>query len=122
MKKIVSILGVAFKKNTDDIRESVSLQIIENLINEGVQIKVHDPMALKNLKQIFGEKIIYSNSIIDCMKDTVCCIILTEWDEYSNLSQKDFRKYMKNPCVIDTRRLLIQNDMLNVDYNAFGLG
>jgi len=121
-KKTVSILGISFKKNTDDIRESVSLQIIQNLIKEKVNIIVHDPMALENLKQIFGKQIVYSNNVIDCIKDSECCIILTEWDEYSKLTQDDFKKHMKNPCVIDTRRLLIQKNMSDVDYNAFGLG
>ena len=120
--KIISILGVSFKKGTDDIRDSSSLQIIQSLIEKGVIVKVHDPMALKNLKTVFENKIIYCTNIIECLKDSICCLILTDWDEYKTLDEYIFKNNMQKPCIIDTKRLLNYNDFVNLDYIAVGIG
>jgi UDPglucose 6-dehydrogenase len=117
----ISILGLSFKKDTDDIREAVSLKIIPELLKHGANIRVHDPMAMVRVKKIFGDDIVYCDSITSCINGADCCVILTEWDEYRKLQPNIFVKYMKTPVVIDARRVfdpLLFEKVL--EYHAIG--
>jgi UDPglucose 6-dehydrogenase len=119
--KIISILGLSFKKNTDDIRESISIKLIKKLLGKGIKIKVHDPMALENVKKIFKDKIQYNVNIDNCLKQSDCCIVLTDWDDYTKLSLKDF-KNMKRKNIIDARRVLDPKQFSKINFKAIGLG
>ena len=121
-KTTVSILGLAFKKNTDDIREAVSIKLIKKLIKKDLKIKVHDPMALENFQKVFGNKISYHKKIIDCLKNSSCCIILTEWEQYKKLQPAIFKKNMKKPSIIDARRILNPLKFSKLNFRAIGLG
>ena len=116
--KTVSILGLSFKENSDDIRQSASIRLIKKLLKTGCTIKVHDPSALVNTKQIFNSKIQYCNQPKDCLRQSHCAVIMTAWPQYSTLGKKEFSK-MKTPLVIDTRRILAYSH-LDIDYNAIG--
>jgi UDPglucose 6-dehydrogenase len=120
--KIISILGLAFKKDTDDIRESVSLKLIKELRRRHALVRVHDPMAIDNTKKVFGEDIEYYTEKIPCIMQADCCVIMTEWDEYKELSQNSLKKYMKNSNIIDARRLLNPRAMSGINLAAIGLG
>lgn len=99
--KVIAILGLSFKPDTDDIRESKAIPIIQQLKMEGAIVKAHDPMATKNMKKIIPD-IVYSNSIADALKNADACLILTDWKEYRNI---DFSN-MKGKIVIEGRRTL----------------
>lgn len=103
--KRVAILGLAFKPNTDDMREAVSIKIINRFLDEGANVVAYDPIAVNNAKIIFDNKIDYANSAKMCIKNANCCIIVTEWDEFKMLKPEDFVKYMKKPLLIDGRRI-----------------
>lgn len=120
--KTIAILGLAFKKGTDDVRESISVVIVEYLIKQGSTVKVHDPMAMENVRPIFKDRIHYCEKAIDCLKDSDCCLILTDWDEYRNLRSEDFIRNMKEPNVIDAWRVLRINGSGKIRYVAFGIG
>ncbi|MFZ1075861.1 MAG: UDP-glucose/GDP-mannose dehydrogenase family protein [Nitrosotalea sp.] len=121
--KKISILGLAFKKDTDDIRNAVSLKVIEHLLRLGAKIVVHDPMAIIKVRDIFGQKISYANSIRDCLHNSDLSIILTEWDEYKNLKPVDFLKSMRKPNVIDARRIFEPDEFKkDLNFHAIGLG
>jgi UDPglucose 6-dehydrogenase len=121
-QKTISILGLAFKKNTDDIREAASEKLVKKLLSLGLKINVHDPMAIDNFREIFGSKITYYDKIMDCLKNSDCCIILTEWDDYKKLKQSDFIKIMKTKNVIDARRILDPIKFEKINFVALGLG
>jgi len=121
-KKIIAVLGLAFKKNTDDIREAVSIKLVKNLLKKGIQLRVHDPMAMNNFKKIFNDKISYCKKIEDCLKGASCCVILTEWDDYKKLKTNVFRKNMKQLNIIDTRRILDPTKFIGFNFQAIGLG
>jgi mannose-6-phosphate isomerase-like protein (cupin superfamily) len=113
---------VAFKKDTDDIREAPSIKVIRQLIEHQAIVRATDPLALENLKKIFGDKIVYTSDKFDCLYNADCCIILTEWDEYKNIKTEDFMGYMKKPCIIDARRILnSQEFVVAANYSAIGL-
>ena len=118
--KKITILGLSFKEDSDDIRESVSIKLIEKLIPRKAIILVHDPKAIKNTKEIFGEKILYFNKIDDVLKESHCVIIMTPWKQYSKLKKINFQK-MKNKLIIDTRRILNFKDN-DMTYVGLGIG
>ena len=118
--KQIAILGVAFKANTDDIRDSISITLIKSLLKRGANIIVHDPLALENTKKVFKNKISYSDSISNTLKNSNCVIIMTDWHVYQNISNKDFST-MKNKIIVDSRRML-KNIKQDMQYHAVGIG
>lgn len=120
--KIVAVLGLAFKKNTDDVRSSVSIELVKILIKNGLKVKVHDPYAMKNFKKIFKNKINYCSFVKSCLSRSDCCLILTNWDIYTKLTQNDFKNYMNTPMVIDARRILDPKKFTKINFKALGLG
>jgi UDPglucose 6-dehydrogenase len=121
-RRLIAVLGSAFKRNTDDIRESVSIKLIKELIKRGAIIRVHDPMAIDKTREQLGNSVEYSRDIIQCIADTDCVILMTEWDEYKKLNAQTFKKYMRNPNIIDARRVLTSNKIKGINFLAIGLG
>ena len=121
--KKITVLGLAFKPGTDDMREAVSLKIIRKLIDEGASVIAHDPKALENAKKILGNSIDYAETALEALSDADCCIIVTEWDEYRKLKPKDFVYRMRSPGIVDGRRTFNPKDFIGkVKFAAIGLG
>jgi UDPglucose 6-dehydrogenase len=121
--KKIAILGLAFKPHTDDMREAVSIIIIHELIKENANVTVYDPVAISNAKTIYRDKIKYATSAIQCIENADCCVIVTEWDEFRNLKPEDFIKGMKNPVLIDGRRIYDPEEFSKkMSFAALGLG
>ena len=118
--KKITILGTSFKPNTDDIRDSIAIQLIRKFLKRKVKLTIHDPIAIQNTKKIFKNKINYAKSISDAISGSQCVIIMTQWKQYEKLVKNDF-KDMKKKIVIDCRRILAEKQ-LDVDYYAIGLG
>lgn len=121
--KRIAILGLAFKPNTDDMREAVSIRIIKKLLEKKANIIVYDPAATNNAKKIFKHRIEYASSLIECIRGADCCIIITEWDEFKKLKPEDFINHMKNAVIIDGRRIYSPSEFKDkVKFAAIGLG
>jgi len=118
--KKITILGTAFKPNTDDIRDSVSIELIRKLLTRKSSVTIHDPKAIKNTMKVFGEKINYAKTIHDSLKKSHCVIIMTQWKEYENLNNNSI-KHMSKKLIIDCRRTLVKKE-LDAEYHALGLG
>jgi len=103
--KRVAILGLAFKPNTDDMREAVSIKVINRLLEEGANPITYDPAATTNAKRIIGNRVEYASSAIECIKGADCCIVTTEWDEFKEIKPEDFVRNMRTPAVVDGRRI-----------------
>lgn len=103
--KTIALWGLAFKPNTDDIREAPSLEIIKGLLKEEALLKVYDPVAISEVKKIFGDKIIYCESGFECIKDAEALIIATEWNEFRNPDISKLKSLMKNSVIFDGRNL-----------------
>lgn len=99
----VAILGLTFKPETDDLRESPSLVNIPILLEEGAKVKVWDKVGINNFKKIFPNEIQYCNNIEDTLKDADLCFIFTEWDDIKKTDIQDYIKLMKKPIIIDGR-------------------
>ncbi len=103
--KRIAILGLAFKPDTDDMREARVIPIVNQLLKEGAKVVAYDPVAISVAKTIFEDKIQYTKSAFECIKDADACIIVTEWDEFKKLTPEDFTKNMNQPILIDGRRI-----------------
>ncbi len=121
--KNIAILGLAFKPDTDDMREARVIPIVNQLLLEGANITAYDPVTVNMAKSIFQNKIQYAPSAISCLKNADAAILVTQWEEFKKLSPDDFIKNMKHPVLIDGRRIYnpeIYSQKLN--FTAIGLG
>ena len=118
--KRITVLGTAFKPETDDIRDSTSIKLIKKLLKKGAKITIHDPKAIENTKNVFGGKIKYKKSIIDSLISSQCAIIMTQWKEYSRINNSTIR-HMDKKIIIDSRRILADKN-INANYHAIGIG
>lgn len=96
----VTLLGLAFKPHTDDIREAPALKIISALIDEGAEVMAYDPVAQNNVRQIFGDKIKYAATLKEALDFSKHALIVTEWDEFRD------EKLYHGKIVIDGRKVL----------------
>ncbi len=113
----LSILGLSFKPGTSDIRESASINLINNLLKKKCLVSTYDPTAIENTKSIFKDKIKYYNSLKKCLFDSKVIIIMTAWDEFRNIP-KLLNSLKRNPIVIDGRRILDPSKILH--YRGIG--
>ena len=118
--KHIAILGTAFKPNTDDIRDSIAIELIKKLLKKKVDITVYDPKAIKNTKIIFGEKIKYAKNISNSLKNCQCAVIMVHWKQFEKINNNSIR-LMKRKFVIDCRRVLVKKQ-LSLEYHAIGIG
>ncbi len=103
--KTFSMWGLAFKPNTDDIREAPALYIIDDLLAGGAKVKVFDPEAMENVKEIYGDKLIYSKNGYDCAEDTDALIIATEWSVFRTPDFNTLKSMIADKVIFDGRNL-----------------
>ena len=120
--KKFGIWGLAFKPNTDDIREAPSLYVIEKLIEKGAEVVAFDPEAIENVKEIFGDKIKYAKDQYEAAKDVDALIIVTEWSIFRTPDFDKLSEIMNNKIIFDGRNLYEVDDMqeLGFSYNSVG--
>ena len=118
--KKIAVLGVAFKPDTDDIRDSMGIELTRRLMKLGANVTIHDPRALDNARKIFHSNAEYTTTISSALKNCQCVIIMTQWKEYEKIDNKTI-KYMNKKFIIDSRRIL-SNKNLDAKYYAIGLG
>jgi UDPglucose 6-dehydrogenase len=121
--KRIAILGLAFKPNSDDMREAPSIVIIRQLLKEGAKVVAYDPAAISNAKAIFKEEIEYASSALECLKGADCCILVTEWEEFKKLKPEDFIQNMHTSILLDGRRIYDPGKFSRkIKFTAIGLG
>lgn len=122
--KRIALLGLAFKPDTDDLREAVSIPIIVTLLERGAQVVGYDPAAMPNAKILLQDKIQFATSPVDCIRDADCCVIVTEWEEFKKISPTVFLETMRRPIVVDGRRIYDPSAFrqAGVIFSAIGLG
>ena len=118
--KKITVMGTAFKPDTDDVRDSISIELIKNLLKMKAKITIYDPRAIENTKKIFTNKISYKNSISGALEKSQCVIFMTHWKEFEKINNKSI-KGMKRKLVIDCRRIFV-GKKINAEYYALGIG
>ena len=119
--KTIGILGLTFKPNTDDIRNAVSLELIQELRKEGAKVKVYDPAGMKRTKRIIPQ-IKFCSGPYQVAKDCDCLLVVTEWDEFKNLDWKKVKKLLKVPLIIDGRNIFDPAEMKKLGLRYISIG
>lgn len=120
--KTIAVWGLAFKPETDDIRESPAFEIIQDLLNKNARVKVYDPIAAENFKQSFSLDVEYSNSAIECAQDADALCILTEWKEFQEISPKTIHSCLRYPVLIDGRNLYSEVEISETELIYYSVG
>ncbi len=124
-KKIISILGLTFKPNTDDMRDSPSLDLIPELIKNNCFLKLFDPEGMKEAKIIFKKfhkNIEWCNDSYDACKKADALVILTEWNQFRALDLKKLKKLLNQPIIIDLRNIYNPQEIKNMGFKYYSLG
>ena len=120
--KKFALWGLAFKPDTDDIREAPSLYIIDELLKEGASISAFDPEAMENVKKTIGNKITYAADQYETLKDADALLIATEWALFRTPEFEKMASLLKNKIIFDGRNLYDIHRMkeLGFYYNSIG--
>jgi UDPglucose 6-dehydrogenase len=121
-EKTFTIWGLAFKPKTSDVREAVSLVIIKELLKMGVNVKVYDPVAIKEVKKIFGNCVVYCNSLSESVKNSSGVIVATEWDEFREVDFLEIGNLMDERYVFDGRNIYEPRLVRDAGFEYFGVG
>ena len=119
--KTIGLLGLAFKPNTDDMREAKSIEIIAKLLSAGAHIKTYDPAAMENARRIFPN-ITYCQSAYQTAEEADALVIVTEWREFKLLDMEKLRKLMKRPLIFDGRNIYNIERMVAAGFDYFSIG
>ena len=120
--RTIAVWGLAFKPDTDDIREAPSLVLIERLLDAQANVRVHDPVAADNVRKIFGEKIVYCNHHYETLDGADALAIVTEWSEFRNPDFGYMLHRMKSPVIFDGRNLFDPKTMAELGFTYSGIG
>ena len=120
--KRIAVLGLAFKAGTDDVRESVAIRIANALSAAGAQVSAFDPRAMMPAKARLDSNVALASEAISCIRGSDLCVIATEWDEFRRIQPSVFLKMMRNPLVIDGKRLLDQEKFSSQGVEVIELG
>ena len=118
----VALWGLAFKPNTDDLRDAPSLAIIDGLLKEGVKVRVHDPVAMHGVKTLLGKKVEYFDSNYDALKGADALVIVTEWNEFRRPDFEKMKSLMKRPVIFDGRNIYDPKTMKELGFEYYGIG
>jgi UDPglucose 6-dehydrogenase len=119
--KNLAVLGLAFKPNTDDIREAPAIEIIQTLVKAGVKIRAYDPAAMHEARKILKE-IRYCEDPYDTAEDADAVVLITEWNEFRNLDLSRLRQSVRNPIFIDLRNVYDEQRMKQAGFRYVGVG
>jgi UDPglucose 6-dehydrogenase len=120
--KRIALLGLAFKANTDDVRDSVALIVAEELARHGAVVTAYDPKGMPHAKEILGDVITYADSTHAAMQGADMCVIATEWSEFAAITAKEFKARLSEPLVVDLRNLYRPHEMAEagIAYHSVG--
>ncbi len=120
--KKIAFWGLAFKPNTDDIREAPALYLIEAILSEGATIAAFDPEAMQNVKQLVGDRISFVENQYEALKDADALVIATEWSEFRTPNFDRISSLLKNKVIFDGRNLFDLNKMGDLGYHYVSIG
>ncbi|MEQ8634527.1 UDP-glucose dehydrogenase family protein [Gimesia maris] len=120
--KTFAIWGLAFKPKTDDIREAPALVLIDQLLQAGAQLKVHDPVAMDNVKDIYGDQLAYFDHHYDTLQGSDALIIVTEWNEFRHADFDYILHKLQKPVIFDGRNLYDPEKMKQKGFEYIGIG
>ena len=122
-RKTIGILGLAFKPNTDDIREAPALDIIHQLVAEGANVRAHDPIAIPNAQQVLNEiSVDFIKDVYLLAHNADALVLVTEWEPYHRLELRKLAKQMKTPILIDGRNVFSPQEAMAAGFHYLCVG
>lgn len=119
--KKVSVWGLSFKPETDDIREAPALVLINSLLESGCEVSVYDPVAMNESKKVLGDSVRFAKDIYDCVFDTEAIFHVTEWKEFRLPNWEVIKRSMKpNPVLLDGRNVFDKSMLDGIEYIKIG--
>ncbi|MCX7927097.1 MAG: UDP-glucose/GDP-mannose dehydrogenase family protein [Candidatus Omnitrophica bacterium] len=120
-EKTIAVLGLSFKPQTDDIRNSIAIEIIKLLLAKNASIKTYDPQAMKKAKEVIPQ-VEFCKNAYEAVKDADCLLIVTEWPEFKQLDWQKIKKLMRQPIIVDGRNMLEPSEIskLGFTYRCIG--
>ena len=120
--KNIAVLGLAFKPETDDMRESPALDIVTALIEAGASITTYDPAAMEEARPLLPDKVLFVASAQECLKGADCAVMVTEWNEFRALTPEIFKQLMATPKLVDLRNIYDADSMreMGISYQSIG--
>ena len=120
--KTVAVLGLTFKPNTDDMRDSPSLDVVPGLIDAGATVRVYDPEGMDEAKEMIDGVHYWANDAYDAMNGADCLVILTEWNAFRALQLDRVKELLKSPLMVDLRNVYNPDEMAaaGFDYHCVG--
>ncbi len=120
--KTIAVWGLAFKANTDDIRESAAVEIIESFLGKGAQVRVYDPIAIQNAKKILSQEIIFCKSFYEAVQGSDLLLIATDWDEFKKPDFGKIKKMLRQPNIVDGKNMFDPSIMKKKGFNYISVG
>jgi UDPglucose 6-dehydrogenase len=121
--KRIAILGLTFKPNTDDIRESPALDIVDGLVRAGAKITAYDPAGMAHVRRLpIGAKIVFADDAYDAAKGADCAVLVTEWNELRSLDLKRLARAMRKPVLCDLRNVYDPEESRAAGLRYVGVG
>lgn len=121
--KTVAVLGLSFKPNTSDVRESPALEIVEALVKEGARVRVYDPVAMEEFRRAKPKlHLHYAKDPYEAVEKAHCLLILTEWNEFRYLDLERIKKTMAEPAIVDARNIYEPARMKRLGFRYEGMG
>lgn len=120
--KTIALLGLAFKPNTDDMREAPALVIIDKLLSEGAKVKAYDPVAIKESKRRIGNSITYAKDLYDAADESDAILLVTEWNEFRILNYSVLSKIVKEKVIFDGRNIYDPKEVQEKGFVYYGIG
>lgn len=120
--KKIAVWGLSFKPDTDDIRNSQSIELINKLLEEGASITAYDPQAITNTKKILGDRIRYAETPLSACEAASCLCLATEWKEFLKVDFKKLKRIMESPFIFDGRNFLDGNKLKKIGFHYEGIG
>jgi UDPglucose 6-dehydrogenase len=123
--KKIAVLGLAFKPETDDIREAPSIKVIRDLLQEGALLRLYDPKAVENMKQLYPEepeRLVYFSSPYEAVEKANALLVLTEWDEFAALDLNKVKGAMANPIIVDGRNIFSPEAVKKLGFEYYSIG
>lgn len=119
--KTIAVLGLTFKPNTDDMRESPALSILPELLKAGARVRAYDPEGMEEAKRLL-DGVNFASGVEDAMKGADCLVILTEWNQFRSLDPETIRSELKTPILVDLRNVFNPADMAAAGIAYFSIG
>jgi UDPglucose 6-dehydrogenase len=120
--KTLAIWGLAFKPQTDDIREAPALVLIDELLKLGTKLRVHDPEAMKNVREIYGDKLTYCDGPYGALEGADGLVIVTEWKAFQNPDFEMMKKLLAGHVIFDGRNIFDVKTMQSVGFKYYAIG